>query len=56
MVIFFEEMVNILHIDPKCFIVSDNKRCTDGTMIYNLCYFDKTGVPHIVLNSTDCYF
>ena len=30
---FFEEMVNILDIDPECFMVSDTKECTDGTMI-----------------------
>ena len=40
-------MVNILDIDPKCFMVSDAKECTDGTMAYNLCYSDKTGVTHI---------
>ena len=53
---FFEEMVNILDIDPECFMVSDTKECTDGTMVYNLCYFNKTGVPHIVFNNIDCYF
>ena len=41
---FFEEMV------------SDTKECRDGTMVYNLCYSDKTGVPHIVFNNIDCYF
>ena len=35
---FFEEMVNILDIDPKCFMVNDTKECTDGTMVYNICY------------------
>ena len=30
---FFEEMVNILDIDPGCFMVSDAKECTDGTII-----------------------
>ena len=53
---FFEEMVNILYIDPECFMVSDTDACTDGTMIYNLCYSVKTGVPHIVFNNIDCYF
>ena len=47
---FFEDMVNILDIDPECFMVSDTKECTDGTMIYNLCYSDKTDVSHIVFN------
>ena len=53
---FFEEMVNILDIDPECFMVSDTKQCADATMIHNLCYFDKTGVPHIVFNNINCYF
>ena len=37
-------------------MVSDTKQCTDGTMLYNICYSDKTGVPHIVFNNIDCYF
>ena len=53
---FFEEMVNILDTNPECFMVSDTKECTDGTMIYNLCHSDKTGVPHIVFNNIDFYF
>ena len=53
---FFEKMVNILDIDPECFTVSNAKECTDGTILYNLCYSDKTGVPHIVFNNIDCYF
>ena len=47
---FFEEMVNILDIDPECFTVGNVKECTD---IY---YSDKTGVPHIIFNNIDCYF
>ena len=53
---FFEEMINILDIDPECFMVSDAKKCTDGTMVYNICYSDKTGVPHIIFNNIDFYF
>ena len=51
----FEEMVNILDIDPGCFGISDTKQCTDRTIIYNICYNDKIGVPHIVFNNTDCH-
>ena len=51
---FFEEMVNIL--DIEFFMVSDTKESTDGTMIYNICYSDKTGKPHIVFNNIDSYF
>ena len=53
---FFEEMSNILDIDPECFMVSDAKKCANGTMVHNICYSDKTGVPHIVFNNIDCYF
>ena len=48
-------MVNNLDIDPECFMVSNAKECADGTMLYNLCYSDKIGVPHIVFNNIDCY-
>ena len=30
---FFEEMINILDIDPECFMVSNTKECTDGTVV-----------------------
>ena len=40
---FFEEMVNILDIDPGCFGINDTNQCTDGTIIYNICYNDKIG-------------
>ena len=53
---FFQELVNILDTDPECFMVSDTKECTDGTMVCNICCSDKTGVPHIVFNNIDCYF
>ena len=49
-------MVNILDINPGCFGINDTKQCTDGTIIYNICYDDKIGVPHIVFNNIDCYF
>ena len=53
---FFEKMVNILDIDSECFMVSNAKECADVTMLYNLCYSDKIGVPHIVFNNIDCCF
>ena len=33
---FFEGMVNILDIDPECFMVGNVKEYTDGTMLYNI--------------------
>ena len=53
---FFEEMINILDIDPDCFGINDTKQCTDGAIIYNICYNDKFGVPHIAFNSIDWCF
>ena len=54
---FFEKMIHILDIDPESFVVTVcTKVCTDGSEIYNLCYSDKTGVAHIVLNNIECYF
>ena len=49
-------MVNILDIYPGCFMVGNKKECTNGTMLYNIYYSDKTGVPHIVFNDINCYF
>ena len=49
-------MVNILDIDPECFMVGNIKEYTDGTMLYNIYYSDKAGVPHIVFNNIDRYF
>ena len=49
-------MVNFLDIDPGCFMVGNVKKCTDGTMFYNIYYSDKTGVLHIVFNNIDRYF
>ena len=53
---FFEEMVSILDIDQECFMVGNVKEFTKGTMLYNIYYSDKTGIPHIVFNNIDCYF
>ena len=52
---FFEEMVNISDIDPERFGINDTKQCTNGTVIYNICYNDKIGVPQIIFNNIDCY-
>ena len=51
---FFEEMVNILDIDPESFMVGNVKECSERTTLYNIYYSDKTGVPHFVFNDIDC--
>ena len=52
----FEEMVNILDFNPECFVVGNVKECTNGTMLCNIYYSDKTDAPHIVFNNIDFYF
>ena len=54
-IFFFKAMINILDIDPGCFMINDIKQCTDGTLLYNSCYYDKIGVPQIVFNNIDCH-
>ena len=51
---FSEEMVNILDIDPEYFMIGNVKECTHGSVLYNIYYSDKTGVPHIVFDNIDC--
>ena len=52
----FKEMVNILVIEPEYFMVNDFKGCKNGSILFNLCYSDKAGGPHIVFNDTECIF
>ena len=47
---FFED------IDPECFMVGNVKECTNGTILYNIYYSDKRGVPHIVFNNIRLLF
>ena len=35
---------------------NDFKGCKNGSILFNLCYSDKTGVPHIVFNDIECIF
>ena len=53
---FFKEMINILDIEPEIFKVDDFKGCKDGSVIFNICYSDENGVPHIVFNNIKCIF
>ena len=52
----FKEMVNILDIEPKYFMVNDFKGCKDGSIVFNLCYCSEDSVPHIVFNDIECIF
>ena len=53
---FFKEMINILDIEPKYFMINDFKGCKDGLTLFNLCYSDENGVPYIVFNNIECIF
>ena len=53
---FFKEMVDILDMDPECFMVGNVKECTNGTILYNIYYSGKTVVPRIIFNNIDRYF
>ena len=55
-VYFFKEIINIPDIEPEYFIISHFKACKCGSILFNLCYSDGTGVPHIVFNNIECIF
>ena len=50
------EMVNIPDVDPEYFTVNDFKGFKDDSIIFNLCYSDENGVPHIVFNNIEYIF
>ena len=52
----FKEMTNILDTEPEYFMVNDAKGCKDGSIVFNLCYCEENGVPHIVFNNIECIF
>ena len=37
-------------------MVNDFKGCNDGSVVFNLCYYDETAVPHVAFNDTECIF
>ena len=49
-------MINILDIEPECFMINDFKGCKDGSILFNLCYSDENGIPYIVFNNIKCIF
>ena len=53
---FFKKGINILDIEAEYFMINDFKGCKDGSMLFNLCYSDENGVPHIVFNNIKCIF
>ena len=53
---FYKEMVNILDIEPEYFMINDFKGCRDGSVLFNLCYSDENGIPHIFFNHIEYIF
>ena len=53
---FFKEIINILDTQPEYFMVNDFKGCKDGSILFNLCYSDENGVPHIAFSYIECIF
>ena len=53
---FLKKMANILDIELEYFMINDFKGCRDDSVLFNLCYSDETGVPHIVFNNIECIF
>ena len=49
-------MVNILDIEPECFIVNDFTGCKDGSIVFNLCSCLEDSAPYIVFNDIECIF
>ena len=49
-------MINISDIDPEYFMINDFKGCEDGSILFNLCYSDENGGPHIAFNNIGCIF
>ena len=53
---FFKEMINILDIESEYFMVNDFKGCKDGSVLFDICCSDESGVPHIVFNNIEFIF
>ena len=49
-------MTNINDVDPEIFIVNDFKDNKDGSILFNLCYFEENNIPHTVFNNIECIF
>ena len=37
-------------------MVNDFKGCNDGSVVFNLCYYDEPAVPHVAFNDAECIF
>ena len=52
---FFREMINILDIEPKYFMINDFKGRKDDSTTFNICYCEE-GCVHVVFNNIECIF
>ena len=53
---FFIEMININNIDHECALINDFQDCKDGSVLFNIAYFEEDSVPHVVFNDIECIF
>ena len=53
---FFNDMVNILDIEPEYFLVNDFKCSRDGSVLFNIAYCEENSVTHIAFNNIECIF
>ena len=52
----FKIIVDILDIEFEYFMVNYFRGCKDGSKLFNLCYSEENGFPHIVFNNIECIF
>ena len=49
-------MTNINDFDPEFLLVNDFKSSKDGSILFNMTYWEEYNVPHIVFNNIECVF
>ena len=49
-------MTNINDFDPEFLLINDFKSSKDGSILFNVNYYEENNVPHIVFNNIECIF
>ena len=53
---FFSNVTNIDDFDPEFLLVNDFKSSKDGSIFFNISYYEKNNVPHIGFSNIECIF
>ena len=53
---FFMNMTNIDDFDPELLFIDDFAIFKDGSIVFNILYWEENNTPHIVFNNTECIF